>query len=122
MEGACGTPAHRIGGGAPVVSAVSRLIRAAATRAALMALYATCIVVYCVAAPFGWALSRRPRRSKSRSVLVLATFYTRNWCISHLMPLARAANVGRVIAIVDGPTQPIEGVMYLAPPGWMVRL
>jgi len=99
------------------------VVRAVATRAALMALYAMCIVAYYAAVPGVGCLDvRGATMFANRDRDVLATFYTKNWCISHLTPLARAANVSRVIAIVDGPTQPINGVTYVAPPRWMVRV
>jgi phenylacetate-CoA ligase len=61
----------------------------------------------------------RPRRAGSgdragpMDVLVIGTFYTRNWCAAHLTPLAQAVNVRRVFAVLDGPTLPISKVEYV---------
>jgi glycosyltransferase involved in cell wall biosynthesis len=56
------------------------------------------------------------------TIAVVSTFYNRNWCIAHLAPIARAANVGRVIAVVNGPTSPIANVTYVFPSEGMQRV
>ncbi len=54
-------------------------------------------------------------------VLLLGTFYARNWCIAHLTPLGQASNIASVTAVVDGPTEAIPGVRYAPLPPWMLR-
>jgi glycosyltransferase involved in cell wall biosynthesis len=50
-------------------------------------------------------LSRVPPRSRRPQLRILATgrFNSRNWCRSHLLPLAQAADVGELLVVADGP-------------------
>ncbi len=92
-------------------------------RVGLAGLYSACLALYALLGAVGVVLGRRSRANGGPyHVLVVGTFYTRNWCISHLAPLAAARNVRRVTAIVEGPIQPIANVDYVQPSGWPVRL
>jgi phenylacetate-CoA ligase len=108
-------------------SALKRFARAAGSRALLASIYGSALLAQAVLRPLGNISSRlrgKPAGAggTDHTVLVLATFYTKNWCLAHLTPLALAANVRQVIAVVDGPTQPIEKVTYSYPPRWWARL
>ena len=105
---------------------MKRIAFAIWTRCALLLIYGACFALYALLGVVRWLVIHNPRTSvgwdQKCDLMVIGTFYTRNWCISHLTPLARASNVRRVIAIVDGPTHNIPGVTYPYPPKWLVRI
>lgn len=93
------------------------------TRAILLVTYGTALLILPLLPGIGGLLRPRARRAGApHDVLILGTFYTRNWCRSHLLPLARAASVRRVFAVVDGPTEPIEGIEYVPLPRFLTRM
>jgi glycosyltransferase involved in cell wall biosynthesis len=53
---------------------------------------------------------------------VVVKFFNANWCGAHLTPIARARNVRKVIAVVDGPTVPIPNVEYVTPTPGLQRV
>lgn len=53
-------------------------------------------------------MMRRVRRPKTGdpdnlTLMVTGRFESKNWCKAHLLPLAAAENLKRIIAVVDGP-------------------
>ncbi|NOT00192.1 MAG: glycosyltransferase, partial [Phycisphaerales bacterium] len=100
------------------------------TRVALFVIYTTSLFLYAVLGVVQRLTRRRGPAAaiggngaqRKYELLIIGTFYTRNWCISHVTPLARAANVSRVIAVVDGPTQAMPNVTYAYPPRWAARI
>lgn len=106
---------------------MKRLLLAILTRAALFMLYSGFLLLLAALWPFASVLRARRARTKQQSephayrVLLIGTFYTRNWCISHLTPLSRANNISSIVAVVDGPIHPIERVRYVLPSGAMTR-
>lgn len=90
---------------------------------ALVGIYGCFLLAY---APIRfYSLFVRPRRrsaSGGKHILIIGTFYTRNWCIAHLSPLSKAEKVHSIVAVVDGPTEPMNGVRYVHPPAKMTRL
>lgn len=106
-----------------------RIVNAFFTRIVLAQIYTSCLVVYGLLWPvYAWAIRKRrmdpTRKAESRGydILLIGTFYTRNWCISHLSPISKASNVNRVFAVVDGPTQEIDKIQYVYPPSWLVKI
>jgi len=92
-------------------------------RALLLAMFSGALLVAC------FFRRRRPLRSRknaqdngrSFNVAAIVTFYNANWCRSHLTPIAQAANVRKVVAVVDGPIVPISNVKYVAPTRTLTR-
>lgn len=70
---------------------------------------------------FGSRRRLQPSSANDRRVLVIGTFYTRNWCIAHLRPIAAADNVREVLVVADGPTQPLPHVRYIQPNQFLLR-
>jgi phenylacetate-CoA ligase len=101
-----------------MTTGMSRFVAGTLARIALTLLYAGCLFSCGLAGAFR-AVTRRSRRSQKTSgasslrIMVIGTFYTRNWCLAHLLPLSRSAGVNEVVAVVDGPTQDMEGVRYV---------
>jgi glycosyltransferase involved in cell wall biosynthesis len=100
---------------------MKRFVEAILTRIVLVTIYAICLMLYAI---FGVVGRRRRLKPDSdpRTLIVIGTFYTRNWCISHITPLTRSPNIRNVYAVVDGPVADIPNVIYVRPPRWMVRL
>lgn len=96
------------------------------SRITLATIYSAALLLHSVLRPFGGFLGpHRPiARGKNlkQRVLVIGTFYSKNWCLAHLTPLSRASIIERVVAVSDGPTPPIAGVTFAQPPRWLVRL
>src|SRR6266571_4344555 len=96
------------------------------TRIILMVVYGSCLGLHATLGVAGKMVGRawRSRESKSGQydLLVIGTFYTRNWCTSHLSPFARVSGVRQVYAVVDGPVEALPNVVYVRPPQWMVWL
>ncbi len=100
---------------------------AIATRLALVVIYGGALLLSIVLAPLGRVVrglgdGRTSRPAQRYKLMVLGTFYTRNWCVSHLTPLGRAWSVESVTAVVDGPTCSIQRVNYAHPARCIVRL
>lgn len=103
------------------------VVSALMSRAVLTCLYGTGLVLHGILGPLGrrvrgaepLALNGTGRRAK---VLVIGTFYSGNWSLSHLTPLARADSVERVFAVIDGPQKPVDKVTYDVPPAWLSRV
>jgi glycosyltransferase involved in cell wall biosynthesis len=95
---------------------LKRLSDAIGARLIMLALYTTGLLSACLRC-VRRARSTRPYKAQTAGITVevAATFYNRNWCRAHLMPIARAPGVGRVIAVVDGPSCAIPKVEYVAP-------
>lgn len=58
----------------------------------------------------------RWRRKSGIRLLIIGRFDSRNWCRSHLLPLARASCVDEIVAVVDGPTIEHRKIRYRSPP------
>lgn len=112
-----------------LIPSILRIAIAIFTRIALTQVYTLCLAIHAVLWPVHqWASRRRLKKTTSQTgprqydVLLIGTFYTRNWCISHLSPLSKASNVNRIFAVVDGPTHEIDKVQYVYPPPWLVKM
>ncbi|MBL8878183.1 MAG: glycosyltransferase [Phycisphaerales bacterium] len=107
---------------------MKRLLLAILTRATLFMLYGGFLTLLALLWPFAAAIRTRRMRTEADvsprefRIVVIGTFYTRNWCISHLTPLSRAGNISSITAVVDGPIQPIERVRYVLPSAAMTRV
>lgn len=101
-----------------MITGMSGLFAGIFARIALTCFYGGCLIACGLGGAFR-TVTRRGRRplkppgASSLRILVIGTFYTRNWCLAHLFPLSRAANVSEVVAVVDGPTQSLDGVRYV---------
>ncbi len=67
---------------------------------------------------------RRPKRRREKGLRLIVTgrFDSLNWCRAHLLPLAEAECLERIVAVVDGPTYEHEKITYRHPPAWLTRL
>lgn len=65
---------------------------------------------------------RSCRNAKDLNVLVAGGFFNPNWFRSHILPLATASTVGRVVVICHEPLFPMDRVTYACPPRWLRRL
>jgi glycosyltransferase involved in cell wall biosynthesis len=105
---------------------VTRFTLGILTRVVLMVVYGSCLRFHTILGAAGKIVGRAWRSRESSSdqadLLVIGTFYTRNWCTAHLSPLARVPGVRKVYAVVDGPVEALPNVVYVHPPRWMVCL
>ena len=79
-----------------------------------------------------WVTLARPRRRRwpghrhrddpRLTVMLTGRFDSRNWCRSHVLPLAQAPCVREVIAVVDGPLIAHPKVRRVQPPPWLRRV
>jgi glycosyltransferase involved in cell wall biosynthesis len=101
-----------------------RVLTALIARAVLLPIYLGTLLAVCL---FGRRPGRRPRGANGTNgdgltVALVVKFFNANWCSAHLTPIARAKNVRKVIAVVDGPTVPIPRVEYVTPSPAMRRV
>ncbi len=58
----------------------------------------------------------------SSTVIVTGTFYSRNWYLSHAVPLVRS-NLGEIVFVVDEPpSPPLAGARCVCPSKWVRKL
>lgn len=57
-----------------------------------------------------------------REILLTGTFYSDNWIVSHLRPLALSRHCAHIRVVCTQPIPPIEKVEVIFPPQWLVRL
>lgn len=105
-------------------SALWPRLRGAALVCAVAAVYAAGLlavpVLRVLSVPVRWLRRRRAPGTPAR-VLLTGRFDSRNWARAHVVPIAEAACVGEVLAVVDGPTVPHDKIRYCPPPRWLVR-
>lgn len=65
---------------------------------------------------------QRPVPAAGWRILLTGTFYSDNWVLSHLKPLAMSRQVAEVLLVTTYPVPPIEHVTVIRPPSWAVRL
>lgn len=63
----------------------------------------------------------RPASELGFEILVTGTFYSDNWLVSHLRPLAAALGCARVRMVAVRPVPPMEKVEAVYPPQWVIR-
>jgi len=71
------------------------------------------------------AIGRRPRSfqpGEGIDVLLTGTFYSDNWVLSHIRPIAMAAGVKQVYVASTFPVPDVEKVTWIRPPGWLCQL
>ncbi|MHC4116289.1 MAG: glycosyltransferase [Planctomycetota bacterium] len=88
-----------------------------------IAAYFLLITAYCVTwfvAAVGRMVPRRPWTPTGR-IMVTGTIFNPNWYLSHITPLVRSG-VGEVILIIDEPLRPMQGVRFVCPPKWLMKL
>jgi glycosyltransferase involved in cell wall biosynthesis len=65
--------------------------------------------------------SRSVPRRHSRSVLLTGTFYSGNWILNHLKPLAASRQCDKILVVTTFAIPPVEKVEAIHPPFWLVR-
>lgn len=67
--------------------------------------------------------SKRGRRSGNAApglrVLVTGRVDSKNWCMSHLLPLARTANISELILVMDGKVVQLPRSRHVRVPAWI---
>ena len=107
------------------MQAVSPGIRGLPAKCAATFIYGFSLIALPLLSILGLPLRMlRRRRSMNTPARVLLTgrFDSAGWARAHVLPIAEATSVGRVFAVVDGPTLPHSRITYLPPPRWLVRL
>jgi glycosyltransferase involved in cell wall biosynthesis/GNAT superfamily N-acetyltransferase len=75
-----------------------------------------------------WITGKLPWRKKRlppgrpRSVLLTGTFFSENWIMNHLKPLALSDACGEATVVSLFPIPPTPKVRWIAPPCWLCRL
>jgi glycosyltransferase involved in cell wall biosynthesis len=82
----------------------------------IMVLYDVLMVVLCWIGPRG-----RPNRIK-REVLLTGTFYSDNWILAHVKPMALSRRCHLVRLVSTYPVPRMAGVQAVYPPAWLVRM
>lgn len=93
-------------------------------RIILSILYSSGLILHGILGPLGrFRNAGRPATNheaeRRTRILVIGTFYSTNWTLAHLKPLAAAESVEKVIAVADRADQPIDKVEYDPPPRWL---
>ncbi len=110
----------------PAVRAASRLsIEQCGRRWVVRRLLRGLMLTYGVALSVVRRLAR-PRLSgrtgEDRTVLLTGTFYSDNWVLAHLRPLAASKRCSRVWIVSTYPVPPIPKVDVIHPPRWLHRM
>ena len=64
---------------------------------------------------------KRPAHPQSNTVLLTGTFYSENWILNHLNPLAASAPCDRIWLVTTFAIPAIEKVEAIYPPSWLIR-
>lgn len=62
------------------------------------------------------------READGYDILLTGSFYSDNWLVSHLRPLALSRACSRVRIVSTWPIPPLEKVEAIYPPQWLIRL
>ena len=68
-----------------------------------------------------WLPRRRLRNGKPRSILLTGTFFSENWIMNHLSPLAGSTACSGVTVVSIFPIPSTPKVEWIAPPSWLCR-
>ncbi len=71
-------------------------------------------------ARMGRVFSRR-RHAPARCIVATGTFYSRNWFLSHAVPLSQSG-VDNVVFVADEPQAGVAGLHFACPPRWVSKL
>lgn len=66
--------------------------------------------------------SKKPPDEERYDILLTGTFYSDNWIISHLKPLAMSRYCRRIQMVTSSPLPPMEKVEAIYPPALLVRV
>jgi L-malate glycosyltransferase len=67
-------------------------------------------------------LRRAPvSRHRGKRVLLTGTFYSENWILNHLKPLASSQQCNRIWVVTTFPIPAIDNIEAIYPPSWLVR-
>jgi len=70
-------------------------------------------------------LARRPRTpadGAGHRILLTGRFFSPNWAVSHLRPLAASQACSQLVVVSTSPLPPIPKVTVIYPPCWLMRL
>lgn len=84
----------------------------------LMSLY---FAVYFVAKIIGRRYRQHPD-GRGCEILLTGTFYSENWIMSFLRPLAASQRCSRLLVVSTYPISPLPKVLIVYPPRWLLRL
>jgi len=65
--------------------------------------------------------TKRVLNKQNLDILITGTFYSDQWLITHLKPLALSSMTDRVRMVAVTPVPKIKGVEAIYPPGWLVK-
>jgi L-malate glycosyltransferase len=82
------------------------------------------LAAHSLATGLGRWLRRRPRPvpEGGLDVLLTGTFHSENWIGAHLGPLAQSRHCARVWLVTTTAAPPLEKVVVVRPPAWLVRI
>lgn len=66
-------------------------------------------------------LINKEKSSLHGEVLLTGTFYSENWILNHLRPLAASKTCQKIILVTTFQLPAIENVEYINPPGWLIK-
>lgn len=67
-------------------------------------------------------LRRKPRTKETVEILLTGTFYSDNWILAHIRPLAGAKRCSRLTVVTTYDTPDIPKVRAIHPPRWLRRI
>tara|TARA_R110002096_G_scaffold6305_1_gene29233 strand:- start:1350 stop:2573 length:1224 start_codon:yes stop_codon:yes gene_type:complete len=71
---------------------------------------------------FSRLVRKRVPQGDTVSVQLTGTFYSDNWVLAHIRPLARAENCERVVIVTTHELTAFENVEIARPPEWQIRV
>lgn len=71
---------------------------------------------------FTRVVRKRVPQGDAVTVQLTGTFYSDNWVLAHIRPLARASNCERVVIVTTHDLTSFENVEIARPPAWQTRL
>lgn len=71
---------------------------------------------------FGRLIRKKAPRQESVTVQLTGTFYSDNWVLAHIRPLARAANCRKVVIVTTNDVSAFENVEIVNPRAWQIKL
>lgn len=66
-------------------------------------------------------LGNKRKFKNQNEILLTGTFYSENWILNHLRPLAASTICQKIVLVTTFPLPEVDKVEYISPSGWLIK-